>query len=155
MDNVPYASGIESLMYAMVCTRPDLAQAMSIVSKFISNPEESHWEALKWILRYVKGTLDVGLIYDSRFTNKDEVAGYVDSDYAGCLDTRRSTTGYVFTAQNGCISWKATQQKVVALSSTEAEYMATTEAIKEDIWIKGSTKELDFNYKNLTVYCDN
>ncbi|XP_062085360.1 secreted RxLR effector protein 161-like [Humulus lupulus] len=129
MDNVPYASGVGSLMYAMVCARPDLAQAMCIVSKFISNPGESHWEALKWILRYIKDTLDVGLIYDSSFTNKDEVVGYVDSDYAGCLDTRRSTTGYVFIAQGGCINWKATLQKVVALSSTEAEYMAVTEAI--------------------------
>ncbi|XP_062119202.1 secreted RxLR effector protein 161-like [Humulus lupulus] len=155
MDNVPYASGVGSLMYSMVCTRPDLAQAMSIISRFIFYPGEPHWEALKWILRYVKGTLDIGLVYDSKLNNIKVVAGYVDSDYARCLDTRRYTTGYVFTAQGGCISWKATLQKVVALSSIEAEYMVATEAIKEAIWIKGLTKELGFNSDNITVYFDN
>ena len=155
MDKVPYASCVGSLMYAMVCTRPDLAQAMSIVSRFISDPGESHWDALKWIIRYVKGSIDIGLIYDQKMNNSDLVVGYVDSDYAGCLDTRRSTTGYVFTAQGGCISWKSTLQKVVALSSTEAEYMAATEAIKEAIWIKGLTQELGMNSENINVFCDN
>ena len=155
MDSVPFASGVGSLMYAMVCTRPDLAYAMSIISRFIADPGEEHWNALKWIFRYVKGTLDLGLIYKCKSQNKDEVVGYVDSDYAGCIDTRRSLTGYVFTVQGGCVSWKANLQKVVALSSTEAEYMAATEAIKEAIWLKGLTKELGFNSDDLFVHCDN
>lgn len=78
MDKVPYASCVGSLIYAMVCTRPNLAQAMSIVSRLISNPGEPHWDALKWIMRYVKGSIDIGLIYDQKMSNIDLVIGYVD-----------------------------------------------------------------------------
>ncbi|XP_062093644.1 secreted RxLR effector protein 161-like [Humulus lupulus] len=155
MNTVPYASGVGSLMYAMVCTMLDLAYAMSIVSHFIVDPSEQHWSALKWILRYIKGSLNVGLVFNSEPLFGSEVVGYVDSDYAGCIDTRRSLTGYVFTVQGGCVSWKANLQKVVALSSTEAEYMTATEAIKEAIWLKGLTKELGLNSENITVHCDN
>ncbi|KAM6555743.1 hypothetical protein CsatB_002762 [Cannabis sativa] len=155
MDSFPYASGVGSLMYVMVCTRPDIAYAMSIVSRFIADPGEKHWDALKWIMRYIKGTLDLGLTYSKSYNPEIQVSGYVDSDYAGCIDTRRSITGYVFTMQGGCVSWKANLQKVVALSSTEVEYMAATEAIKEAIWLKGLAKEMGFETKNVTVFCDN
>ncbi|XP_062113577.1 secreted RxLR effector protein 161-like [Humulus lupulus] len=84
-------------------------------------------------LIYVRGTRSVGLTYSNKFKTHNEVLGYVDSDYAGCIDTRRSLMGYVFTIQGGCVRWKENLQKVVALSSTEAEYMAATEAIKEAI----------------------
>ena len=155
MDSKPYASGVGSLMYAMVCTRPDIAYAMSIVSRFIADPGEEHWNALKWIMRYIAGTLTLGLIYRCKNRSDAEVNGFVDSDYAGCIDTRRSLTGYVFTIRGGCVSWKSNLQKVVALSSTEAEYMAATEAIKEAIWLKGLAKEFGFNSENVTVHCDN
>uniref|UniRef100_A0A803PBJ2 Uncharacterized protein n=1 Tax=Cannabis sativa TaxID=3483 RepID=A0A803PBJ2_CANSA len=108
MDSVPYATCVESLMYVMLCTRSHLAHAMSIVSRYISDPCGQHWEALKCVLRYVRGTLVVGLIYNSKTENREEVTGYVDSNFVGCLNTRRSTTGYAFTAQDGCISWKDT-----------------------------------------------
>ena len=155
MDSIPYASGVGSLMYAMVCTRPDIAYAMSIVSRFIADPGEEHWYALKWIMRYIAGSLHLGLTYSAKYNSQKEVIGYVDSDYAGCMDSRRSLTGYVFTMLGGCVSWKANLQKVVALSSTEAEYMAATEVIKEAIWLKGLAKEMGFNSENITVYCDN
>lgn len=155
MDKVPYASCIGSLMYSMVCTRPDLAYALSVVSRFISNPGDEHWKALKWIMRYVKGSLDIGLVYSADAHYETEIAGFVDSDYAGSLDTRRSLTGYAFTALGGCISWKSNLQKVVALSTTEAEYMAATEAIKEALWLKGFAAELGFNSEDITVHCDN
>lgn len=80
-------------------------------------------------MRYLAGTLSLGLTYSSMNRTEINVIGYVDSDYAGCIDTRRSLTGYVFTMQGGCVSWKLNLQKVVALSSTKAEYMAATEAV--------------------------
>ena len=156
MDSIPYASCVGSLMYCMVCTRPDLAYGLSMVSRFISDPGNEHWSAVKWILRYLKGTMDVGLEYNNNSDNQvEDVTGYVDSDYAGSIDTRRSITGYAFTVLGGCVSWKSNLQKVVALSSTEAEYMAATEAIKEAIWLKGITTELGFNSEIVLVHCDN
>ncbi|KAL0286680.1 UNVERIFIED_CONTAM: Retrovirus-related Pol polyprotein from transposon TNT 1-94 [Sesamum angustifolium] len=101
MTKVPYASVVGCLMYAMVCTRPDLAHAVSQVYKYMSKP----------------------------------VVGYVDSDYAGDLDDRRSTTGYVFTLGGGPIYWKSTVQSIVALFTTEVEYMAVTETDKEVLWL--------------------
>lgn len=98
MERVPYASAVGSLMYAMVYTRPDLAYVVSIVSRFISNPRKEHWLALKWILRYIKGTLRKGLRYGGKEDGSNDsktVVGFVDSNYAGCLDTKKSLTGYV------------------------------------------------------------
>ncbi|KAM6572601.1 hypothetical protein CsatA_016681 [Cannabis sativa] len=155
MDNIPYASCVGSLMYSMVCTRPDLAYAMSVVNRFIANPGTEHWAAVKWTLRYVKGTLDIGLKFHKDNISPCDVTGYVDSDYAGSIDTRRSLTGYCFTVLGGCVCWKSNLQKVVALSTTEAEYMAATEAIKEAVWLKGFAQEMKINATDITVYCDN
>ncbi|XP_060959182.1 secreted RxLR effector protein 161-like [Cannabis sativa] len=155
MDTIPYTNGVGSLMYVMVCTRPDLAYSLSIVSRFIGDPGQEHWSALKWILRYVKGSLDIGLTFGNKSNSQEELTGFVDSDYAGSIDTRKSLTGYAFTVLGGCVSWKSNLQKVVALSSTEVEYMAATKAVKEAIWLKGLTKELGFNTDDVTVYCDN
>ena len=113
---------------------------------------------MKWVLRYIKGTLNKGLIFgaDTGYVSHEEViTGYVDSDFVECLDTRKSLTGYVFIAFGTAISWKAGLQKVVALSSTEAEYMALTEAIKEAMWLLGLVKELKLEMVQISVYCDN
>ncbi|KAL5546738.1 hypothetical protein UlMin_006425 [Ulmus minor] len=130
VENIPYASAIGSLMYAMVCTRPDLAYSASLVSRFMSNLGRGHWEAVKWILRYVKGALNVGLLYKRCEGSCAKLMGYVDTDYAGDLDKRRSLIGYVFTLFGCTMSWKAQLQPVVALSTMEAEYIAATEGIK-------------------------
>ncbi|KAI3791603.1 hypothetical protein L2E82_05458 [Cichorium intybus] len=152
MARVPYSSAVGSLMYAMICTRPDLAYAVSMVSRYMANPGREHWKAVQWILRYLRGTSSMCLRYGQSNTG---VVGYVDSDFGKDLDKRRSITGYAFTL-NGCaISWKAQLQSTVALSSTEAEYMAITEAVKEDIWLKGMFRELDDRIKVTTVFCDN
>ena len=142
MAKIPYANAVGSLMYAMVCTRPDIAYSMSLVSRFMSNPGKVHWQALKWILRYIKGSLGKGLVYGGAYENSYSpvaIEGFVDSDYVGCLDTRKSITGYIFTTFGTTISWKAGLQKVVALFSTEAEYIALTEAVKEALWLRGIT----------------
>ncbi|KAG7962752.1 hypothetical protein I3843_09G081300 [Carya illinoinensis] len=152
MRNVPYASVVGSLMYAMVCTRPDISQAVSLISRYMHNPGKTHWHAAKWILRYILGTVDIGLKFEK--SEDSLVTGYVDSDYAGDLDKRRSTTGYVFTMAGGPVSWRSTLQSTIALSSTEAEYMAVTEAVKEAIWLQGLVTDLGFKQLEVTVYCD-
>ncbi|KAE8721370.1 hypothetical protein F3Y22_tig00016115pilonHSYRG00011 [Hibiscus syriacus] len=129
MAKVPYSNAVGCLMYAMVCTRPDLAHAVSQVCKYMSKPGKQHWEAVKWIFRYLKGIVGHGIVFGSQRDNP-LVVGYVDSDYAGDLDNRRSTTGYVFTLGGGPICWKSIVQSVVALSTTETEYMAAAEAAK-------------------------
>lgn len=151
MARVPYASAVGSLMYAMVCTRPDLAQAVSVVSRYMGQPGKEHWQAVKRIFRYLKGTSDVGLIYGS---DTCILAGYSDSGYAADLDARRSITGYAFTVGSSLVSWRATLQPTVALSTTEAEYMALTEAAKEGIWLKGLISDLGFPQDKAIIFCD-
>ena len=153
MSKIPYASAVGCLMYAMVCTRPDLAQAVSQVCKFMSKPGKQHWEAIKWILRYLRGTSDRGIMF-SREQTVPSVVGYVDSDYAGDLDDRRSTTGYVFTLAGGPICWKSSVQSIVAMSTTEAEYMAVAEAAKEALWLTGLVRELGVEQGGVRLHCD-
>ncbi|XP_042983134.1 secreted RxLR effector protein 161-like [Carya illinoinensis] len=155
MHQIPYASIVGSVMYATVCTRPDLIYAVSVVSRFMSNPVKAHWQAIKWLLRYISGTTVLGLKYGNNVKEGCELEGFVDADYAGSVDTRKSLTGYVFTAFGGAISWKSNLQSVVALSTTEVEYIALTEAIKEAIWLNGISHELGIFKGNITIHCDN
>jgi len=152
MERIPYANVVGSLMYAMVGSRPDLAFVVGFISRFMSSPGREHWSAVKWVLRYLKGAYTQNLIFkkDSKFC----IEGFSDSDYATDLDRRRSVTGYVFKVGGNTISWKSSLQSVVALSTTEAEYMALTEAVKEAIWLKGLCSELGFKQDNVMVHCD-
>nr|KYP38863.1 Retrovirus-related Pol polyprotein from transposon TNT 1-94 [Cajanus cajan] len=149
---VPYASAVGSLMYTMVCTRPDLAYAVSVVSRYLNQPQKEHWQAVKRIFRNLRGTSDIGLIYGAN-TNCC-LAGYSDADYAADLDGRKSITGYAFTLKSYLVSWKATLQSSVALSTTEAEYMALTEAAKEGIWLKGLISDLGVKQEHALIFCD-
>lgn len=126
MRKIPYASAIGSMMSAMVCTRPDIAHAVSLISRFMGKLGEEHWRAAKWVLRYLAGTSKVGVVYGKAVSGEDCAKGYMDSDYAGDLDKRRSLTGYVFSLFGNTISWKATLQHIVTLSTTEVEYIAVT-----------------------------
>ena len=118
MSHVPYASAVGSIMYAMVCTSPDISQAVSIVSRYMGNTGKMHWQVVKWILRYSRGTKDIGLVFHKNQNTCSNIVGYVDSDYAGDLDKRRSQTGYVFMLFGSAISWKTTLQSTIALSTT-------------------------------------
>ncbi|KAH9768487.1 Integrase catalytic domain-containing protein [Citrus sinensis] len=141
MSRVPYASVVGSLMFAMICTRPDIAQAVGAVSRYMANPGGEHWIAVKRILRYIRGTSDVALCYGgSEFT----VRGYVNSDFAGDLDKRKSTTGYVFALTGATVSWVSKLQTVVALSTTEAEYMAATQLARK--YLDTKTKHIGVQY---------
>ncbi|PKU72471.1 Retrovirus-related Pol polyprotein from transposon TNT 1-94 [Dendrobium catenatum] len=88
MKEIPYANVVGYLMYGMVATRPNLAYAISLMSRFMSNPNKNHWNALKWLMRYVKGSHDTGIMYAERHEGTKILTGYTDSDFAVCLDTR-------------------------------------------------------------------
>lgn len=148
-----YQSAVGSLMYAMLGTRPDIAFAVSVVSRYASNPTETHWKAVKRIFRYLRGTVNLRLTFRGDLT---ALTGYSDADWAGDHDTRRSTSGYVFNVGSGAISWSSKRQATVALSSTESEYMGQTQAVKEAIWLKDMLSQLNFNDVAATIiYCDN
>ncbi|XP_075515551.1 secreted RxLR effector protein 161-like [Primulina tabacum] len=154
MKIIPYANAVGSIMYGMVCTRPDLAYASSLVSRFMSNPGPEHWQAVKWILRYLKGSQDIGLTYTGRWSEREKVEGYVELDFASDQDRRKSQTSYVFTLYGNTISWKASLQPIVALSTTEAEYVAAIEAFKEALWIKGIVEEIEGMKAEASILCD-
>ena len=118
---IPYASAIGSIMYAMVVTRPDLAYVVGVVSRYMSNPGRKHWEAVKHIFRYLRGTKDAHL--NLRSTNSTEVEGHTNSDYARNLDNRKLTLGCIFTYGGGAISWRSKLQECMTLSTTKAEYI--------------------------------
>ena len=135
MKVVPYSNCVGSLMYAMVSTRPDLAYGMGLVSRFISKPSRNHLQAARWLLRYLKGTSGLKFVYSQSATKGPKIVGYYDSDYAVDLDKRRSISSYVFTFGGNTMSWKSSLQHVVALSTTEAEYISLIEVIKEGLWL--------------------
>ena len=103
MSRIPFASAVGSLMYAMLCTRPDICYAVGIVSLYQSDPGEEHWIAMKHILKYLRRTRDYMLVYSS---GSLETIGYTDSDFQGDIDSRKSTSGYVFTLNGGAICWR-------------------------------------------------
>ena len=117
ISKVSYALTIGSLMYAMVCTRPDIAHAVGVVSRFMSRPGKQHWKAVKWILRYLKGSSDTYLYFTGTSL---KLHGYVDADFIGNINSRKSTTGFVFTLGGTAISWASNLQKIVTLSTIEA-----------------------------------
>ncbi|OMO59210.1 Integrase, catalytic core [Corchorus capsularis] len=125
MSVIPYSSAMGSVMYLMVCTRPNITHAVGVVSRFLSDPGKVHWEAVKWIFRYLRGTSKMCLSFG---TTQTILEGFTDADMAGDLDSRKSTSGYIFTFAGGAISWQSKLQKCVALSTTEAEYIAAIEA---------------------------
>ncbi|XP_062120186.1 secreted RxLR effector protein 161-like [Humulus lupulus] len=151
MAKVPYVMALGCLMYIMVSTRLDIAHALSILSRLMSNPGLQHWNALKWLLRYLKGTTEMGHKY-KQMDQKVTLEGFVDAYYAASKDTRRSTTSYVFTTNGDCICWKSQLQSVVSLSTTEADFLATTEAFKEAIWLQGMLQELKMMIGKAKIY---
>lgn len=149
--DVPYQQLIGALMFLAVNTRPDIAFVTSYLSQFNLNHDAQHWKAAKRILRYLKGTIDYSLTYQK--TNSLNVVGFCDADWANDLNDRKSYTGFVFILGNGAISWEAQKQCLVALSSTEAEYIALSESAKEAIHLKGLLNEL-ISYDEKIILCN-
>ena len=119
-------------MYVSMGTRPDITFATSTVAQFMDNPASPHWEAVKHIFQYLKGTKNLELVYGGVM---QELEGYVDADGAS-QDHRRAISGYVFMVDNGAVSWSSKKQELVTLSTMEAEYVAATHAAKEAIWFR-------------------
>ncbi|XP_062085394.1 secreted RxLR effector protein 161-like [Humulus lupulus] len=153
MNNIPYSNAVGSITYLMVCTRPDLAHVMSVLSKYMASPGKEYWQAMKWTLRYLASTAKVGLIYKRKHSITD-LEGYCDADNAGDRDSKRSISVYFFLIGGNCVSWKVQIQPVVALSTTESEYIAVTEVIKEALWLRGLLEEVIGYKKTPTMYSD-
>ena len=138
MVNVPYREAVGSLMYAAMGTRLDIAFATSTVAQLIENPGWVHWEAVKRIFRYLKGTRELSLVYGGK---KEDLQGWVDADGAS-QEHRRAITGYVFMVDGSVISWSSKKQELVTLSTMEAEYVAATQAAKEAMWLRALFGEI-------------
>jgi hypothetical protein len=125
---VPYMELVGTLLYLASCTRPDISQAVGALSRYMAHPTEQHWRTAKGVLRYLAGTATTGIVFSK---GGSALIGFCDADYAGDVDSRRSTTGYVFTLRGGAISWSSKLQPTVAVSTAEAEYMSAASAVKE------------------------
>jgi hypothetical protein len=154
MKNVPYREAIGSLMYAAIGTRPDITFAVTALSQYLQNPGRPHWEQAKRAIRYLKGSRDWKLVYGST----GGVEGFSDANWGNDVDDRHSICGYVYTLNGGAITWSSKKQSVVALSSTEAEYIGITHAAKEAVWVCHLLSELyspAILEHPIIVHCDN
>uniref|UniRef100_A0AAV1UYD7 Polyprotein n=1 Tax=Peronospora matthiolae TaxID=2874970 RepID=A0AAV1UYD7_9STRA len=131
--DVPFREAVGALMHLTTATRPDIAYAVSFVSRFMEKPQEEHWVAVKRIFRYLQGTKMHGICYKP--SAKIDFRGYSDADWAGDLADRKSTSGYVFMLLGAPVSWGSKKQPSVSLSTSEAEYIALSLAIQEGKWI--------------------
>jgi hypothetical protein len=146
-----YSQLIGSLMYLSVCTRPDISQAVGALARYMARPTKVHWQAAKGVLRYLSGTANYGIIFGGASKGLE---AYTDADFAGDIDTRRSTTGYVYIFNGGAISWSSRLQQTVAASTTEAEYMAAAFTIKEGLWLHKLFNDLGLNIQ-INIKADN
>jgi len=160
MAKVPYQELVgrvsgTGLIFACQGTRPDIAHAIGIISRFNNNPGRVHWSAAKRILRYLKATSNLKLEFSK--DGNHQLQGYCDADWAGDLDDRHSITGHVFGMSGAAVTWNSKKQATVALSTTEAEYMAMSAASQEAMWLKNLLHEIDkdSNRGGTMIYCDN
>ena len=159
-DSKTYREAVGSLIYAMTCTRPDICWIVTKLSQHLSKPLQSHWVAVKHVLRYLKGTLNKKLCY-KKCEDGLKLIGYSDADWASSIEDRRSTSGYCFSlAKNGPpISWKSRKQPTVALSSCEAEYIALAAAVQEgtylSYWLNGMMVETEKKPEPVLIFEDN
>jgi hypothetical protein len=143
---------VGTLLHLVNCTRPDLAQAVGLLCRFNSAPNHTHVAAAQGVLRYLQGTTHLGVSYSATPT---PLQGYCDSDYAGDLDGRKSTTGWIFTKNGGPISWQSKLQSVVAQSTCEAEYYGAGSATKEALWLKKMLLDFGLPTPTMSISTDN
>ncbi|GKE40312.1 putative retrotransposon protein [Tanacetum coccineum] len=158
MQNVPYASVVGSIMYVVRCTRPDVAFAQNITSRFQQNPSDLHWTTVKNILKYLRNTKDMFLVYKGDLKQELRVSCYTDAGYLTDADDLKSQTGYVFVLNGDDADWKSSKQSIFATSSAEAEYIAAYDASKEAVWVRKFISRLvvvpTFE-EPISMYCDN
>ncbi|GAW07214.1 retrovirus-related pol polyprotein [Lentinula edodes] len=149
MRDKPYRAVVGSILWGQVCTRADLAFAGSLLARYQLNPGREHWACVEWVAGYILNTLDYAITYQApaALTTapgmglKPDV--YVDSDHAGCQDTYRSTSGYVFFMAGAPVSWSSKRQSTVALSTTESEYIGLSRATQQAVWLMSFLAEVD------------
>jgi hypothetical protein len=141
-------------MYLAIGTRPDIAYAVQQLCKFLDSYGRVHWEAAKRVVRYLKGTRTFSLVLGGDHTAR--LIAYTDSDLGSCVDSRRSVSGYCCSLGGGFVTWSARQQKTIALSTCEAEYVAASEAGKEIAWLRMLLQEVEFPQLSASpLMCDN
>ena len=144
-EHEKYRTMVGSLLYLACWTRPDISYAVSELSRFVSAPCAKHMEAAKHLIRYIRQTKDLSLQFSKQLSGKSNIlTGYVDSDWAGCPDSRKSTSGYALMLNGAAISWKAKRQSVVALSTAEAEFVAASSMVQEVIYTRRILERLGF-----------
>ncbi len=151
MKAVPYRNAIRSIMYAIIGTCPDIVVTTSTVSRFLSEPGLTHWKAVKRILRYLKGTKDLSIVYDGSLNRSITLKGYCNVDWGGNQENRHSTTGFIFQICGGAVSWNSKKQPTIALSLTKAKYMSATQAAKEAVWLRQLLKDMGYEQKAPTI----
>ena len=157
--DVPYASLIGSINYCSVSTRPDIAYATNRCAQFTSHPTTEHWEAVKRIVRYLMHTVDYGILYKKDGKGMEgyahNLAGFTDADFAGDVNDRKSTTGWIFTYNNAPLSWASKKQTCVARSSMESELIAGSFASTEGIWLIKLGADFMHSFIPIPVFTDN
>lgn len=144
----------KSLVGSLRCTRPDILYVVGLVSRYMEESRSTHWKAIKRILRYIRGTLSLGLFYHSS-TNNFGVFGYSDSDWGGDMDDRKSTSGFAFYMGDTAFTWLSKHQPIVTLSMCEAEYVAVVTCVCHAIWLRRLLKEINFSQDEATpIYLD-
>ena len=154
MARVPYASVVGSLMYAMLCTRPNICFAIGMVSHYQSNLGPVHWQVVKRIFQYLRGTSDLILCYQG---GDLRLRGYFDTDWASDSDERKSTTGYAFLLSGVAIFWCSKKQCCIALSIIQSEYVSCSAAAQEAVWLKRffqSLRVTSLADEAVKMYCD-
>jgi hypothetical protein len=152
MRNIPYAEAIGSVLWPVMISRPDAAFSVSVLSQFIQNPGRIHWEALQQVIVYLNSTKDLWLTFGGRTKSLE---GYCDADWAG-QKHRHSISGYSFHLGQGAVTWSSKKQYIIALSSTEAEYIAQMHAAKEALWIRTFWAEMqNAEPETVKLNCDN
>jgi len=157
-DTLRYQKALGELNYLVGWTRPDIAFAVSALSKYCSNPSPQHFSGLRHLYRYLRGTQDHGITYRGAvdIAAAPTLTIYSDSDFAACKDDRRSVTGYSVHLCGAAVSWLSTRQSTTAQSTVEAEYMASAEAVKEAVWWRAFLRGLGHRLNSPTVlYSDN
>ena len=150
MRGLPYRSLVGSLLYCAVATRPDIAVAVSKISHVMSNPGPTHYRRALHVLRYLKGTVELGIRYSKGEVN-NVLTAYSDADHGGCPDTGKSHSGYVCLLNNGPVSWMSKLQQPVAVSTTEAEYYAASYCASEIVFLRGILEDFQFEQKEPTL----
>lgn len=151
---VTYAEIVGSLLWVSVSTRPDIAFSVGALARYLSCPTTAHLGAAKHVLRYLSGTRSHGIVFQDHGITA--ITAFCDSDYAACVDTRRSTTGFVFTMYGGAVSWASKLQRTSAVSTAEAEYQAASAVVKEALWLRQLLPHLGIPVDSaLPIACDN